>query len=673
VSPATPSAEAVRTFLAAGKLSQAAPRCLELGDAQRASELFEQACAFAEASHAATRGGDWRRAARLAALAADDGLVVRALDKLVSESFDEAPKEAVALTARGQHRYAAWVFDRIGDMAEAASAYERAELPLAAAHAHARGGQIAKAARLLESAIHEAGDVGGNSYRVALGELYALHGKHEAAANHLQAVPHDAPERPRALELLCSSLDALGLRDGITALEAEQKSLGDRVAAGSYGGSLGVSASDAKAGSVAVTIFGRYRVLREVAVTPHARLLHAIDELTGEEVAVKWLAATGSSRGRDALARFVREAQALAELRHPAIVGLRDYIERGPAMVLEWMSGGELNDILDRETFAPARAAQVANSILAALGVAHRIGILHRDVKPANLLFDGLGAVHLADFGAAHWSASQATVTEGVIGTLAYMAPEQRRGEAACAASDVYAVGVILHEMLTGSPPDGRTTPSGTHPDLTDAHDAVVQKMLCDEVSDRYASVAEAQRAMARLTWSKRIIERKELAVESSPFDAAEPTADEPGRFGVATSLARRSEEARYLKHDRVLDRDVLLLPATAEQLTRAGCLARATHPAVPAVWGMSDDGRYLIVEPALGEEASSLSEAERARLSEALTDIHEMGGIHGSVAEEHVRRFAGQVYLAYVIEPPPSASEATDREQLRVCKLARS
>ncbi|MFP6684963.1 MAG: serine/threonine-protein kinase, partial [Polyangiaceae bacterium] len=431
MSPATPPDEALRTFLAAGNLNQAAERCLELGNARRASALFEQACAFAEASDAATRGGDWRGAARLAAFAADDALVVRALDKLVTESSDEARKEGVALTLRGQHRYAAWVFDRIEDMGATASAYERAELPLAAAHAHVRAGQIAKAARLLECAIQEAGDVGGNSYRVALGELYAVHGKHEAAANHLQAVPGDAPERPRALELLCSSLDALGLRDGIAALEAEWKSLGGHESGGAHGAALGFTDSQAKAGSVAVTVFGRYRVLREVAVTPHARLLHAIDELSGEEVAVKWLAATGSSRGRDALARFVREAQALAELRHPAIVDLRDYIERGPAMVLEWMSGGGLDDLLVRQTFAPARAAQVASSVLAALGVAHRMGILHRDVKPANLLFDGLGAVHLADFGAAHWSASQATVTQGVIGTLAYMAPEQRRGEPA--------------------------------------------------------------------------------------------------------------------------------------------------------------------------------------------------------------------------------------------------
>src|SRR5690606_11900871 len=135
-------------------------------------------------------------------------------------------------------------------------------------------------------------------------------------------------------------------------------------------------------------LFGRYRIVREVATTPHARLIEAVDELDGERVAVKILAARGQGTGRDAVARFAREAQALAKLRHPNVVPLRAYLPEGPAMILRWMGGGSLRELIDREPISPARAVEIVRGVLDALAEAHRLGILHRDIKPSNLLFD---------------------------------------------------------------------------------------------------------------------------------------------------------------------------------------------------------------------------------------------------------------------------------------------
>ena len=109
------------------------------------------------------------------------------------------------------------------------------------------------------------------------------------------------------------------------------------------------------------------------------------------------------------------------------------------------MSGGSLASLLAREAFAPSRAVEIACAVLTALGEAHRLGILHRDVKPSNVLFDAVGAPKLADFGAAHLGDLSSTVTAGAIGTISYMSPEQRLGRKASVASDLYSVGALLY------------------------------------------------------------------------------------------------------------------------------------------------------------------------------------------------------------------------------------
>src|SRR5690606_33212472 len=155
--------------------------------------------------------------------------------------------------------------------------------------------------------------------------------------------------------------------------------------------------------------------------------------------------------------RFLREAQAAASLSHPNVVNIFDVGREGDVhyIVLEFVEGKNLKEILrEHGRLSPRRAAQVARAVARALEAAHARGLIHRDVKPHNILITTEGRVKVADFGLAR-AASSSTLTETgkVIGSVHYFSPEQARGEAVGPASDIYSLGVVLYEMLTGNPP----------------------------------------------------------------------------------------------------------------------------------------------------------------------------------------------------------------------------
>jgi eukaryotic-like serine/threonine-protein kinase len=199
----------------------------------------------------------------------------------------------------------------------------------------------------------------------------------------------------------------------------------------------------------------RYRVLRRIGVGGSAVVYCAEDTTLGRTVAIKllheWLADDG-----EPVERFRREATTAASLHHPHIA--RVYDSGGwngtRYIALEYVEGRSLRSFArEAAPLAPARAIDLVAQLLLAVGYIHRRGIVHRDLKPDNLILDSEGRLKLTDFGIASDRESDITQTGSIIGTAQYMSPERIQGEAATVASDLYAIGVMLYEWLTGRVP----------------------------------------------------------------------------------------------------------------------------------------------------------------------------------------------------------------------------
>ena len=272
------------------------------------------------------------------------------------------------------------------------------------------------------------------------------------------------------------------------------------------------------------TLFdGRYRIQRKLGAGGMADVYLAEDQELGRRVAIKIL--NGRHANDDQfIERFRREAKNAAALNHPNIVSIYD---RGNAedtyyIAMEFLDGRTLKELIVGRGAAPINVAiEYARQILSALRFAHRHGIVHRDIKPHNVLVDGEGRVKVTDFGIARAGTSQMTETGSIVGTAQYLSPEQARGGEVDPRSDLYSLGVVLYELLTGKTPfDGETPveiamkhlsnapkpPSKLRPDIPPELDMVVLRALAKNPDDRYQSADEMEaRPRARRAWRARL------------------------------------------------------------------------------------------------------------------------------------------------------------------------
>ncbi|MBM0279719.1 Stk1 family PASTA domain-containing Ser/Thr kinase [Micromonospora tarensis] len=268
---------------------------------------------------------------------------------------------------------------------------------------------------------------------------------------------------------------------------------------------------------------GRYQVGELLGYGGMAEVHRGRDLRLGRDVAIKMLR-TDLARDATFQMRFRREAQNAASLNHPAIVAVYDTGEETaptgetlPFIVMEFVNGRTLKEVLGAEgRLQPRRALEICADMCAALEFSHRHGIIHRDIKPGNVMLTQTGQVKVMDFGIARALASGATTmtqTSAVIGTAQYLSPEQARGEAVDARSDVYAAGCVLFELVCGHPPfvgdspvsvayqhvrETPPTPSDINPDVTPAVDAIVLKALSKNPLNRYQSAGEMRADLLR-------------------------------------------------------------------------------------------------------------------------------------------------------------------------------
>jgi len=307
-------------------------------------------------------------------------------------------------------------------------------------------------------------------------------------------------------------------------------------------------------------MLGKYQIIERLGRGGMAEVYKAYHPQLERYAAVKVLHGF-LAEGQDFQARFQREAKAIAALRHPNIVQIYDIdtYDENYFMVMEFIDGGTLKDRLLQASgpLAIREMAHIFREIASALDYAHRQGVLHRDIKPANVLLDQSGRVVLTDFGIARIvSETQFTVTGTLVGTPAYMSPEQGMGLNISTPSDIYSLGIILYEMVTGKVPFDADTPLAVihkhineplpsprtiRDDIPQVLETVIVKALAKEPGERFQSAAElvqaAEAAFAdftKVTMAETQIETPKWDAQPDPEVAPEPEQTIASRSTIA-------------------------------------------------------------------------------------------------------------------------------------------
>jgi len=372
------------------------------------------------------------------------------------------------------------------------------------------------------------------------------------------------------------------------------------------------------------TMVSHYRIIEKIGAGGMGEVYLAEDTQLNRKVALKFLP-THLCADADCRARFKREAQAAARLNHPNVVTIHGVAEEAGRVfiIMEYVRGGSLKDFLGSKNITPALVAPIAIQICEGLAAAHHAGIVHRDIKPSNIILDQTGRVRLLDFGLAKGRQDEPITQAGAaLGTVNYMSPEQAEGKEVDIRSDLFSLGVVLYELLTGTTPFGKANiPATMHAIVHDEPAALVSFGV--EAAEKWQPVID--KALAKDT-AARYQSAAELARDVAPFAGGEPGVLNLQIPVVEPVPATKSLAVLYLRNLGKPDDEYLSYGLTEDlivDMTRIGTLRMAPMRAVlkfkDTETELDEIARRLDV--ALLLDGSILKTEETVRVSVQLVD----------------------------------------------------
>src|SRR5215217_3899548 len=429
---------------------------------------------------------------------------------------------------------------------------------------------------------------------------------------------------------------------------------------------------------------GRYRVLRRIGSGGMADVYCAEDTQLGREVALKLLHAR-LSEDPEFVERFRREASSAAGLQHPNVVQVFDRGEWDGTyyIAMEFLSGRNLKQVVrDHGALDPSLAVDLVLQILKAARFAHRRGVVHRDIKPHNVIVDDEGRAKVTDFGIARAAASDLTETGSIVGTAPYLSPEQAQGHPVVARADLYSIGIVLYELLTGAPPfdaespvtialkqvsEDPVPPMQLNPAVAPALDAVVMRALRKEPAERYPD-AEAFIAALEGAMAGRAVET--VAVADDPVAALEEEDRRnwgrmalialvvlalaalaigawlllrPETLRVPDVVGKRSGTAAQILQNRGFEVDVV--PIQSDTVAEDRVAGQRPDPGTEA-----DEGSVVTITVSSGPGEAQVPLVEGLPVDEAEDRVRKAG-----FESERRREFSDTVRAGRVIETAPS------------------
>ncbi len=424
----------------------------------------------------------------------------------------------------------------------------------------------------------------------------------------------------------------------------------------------------------------RYTLIERIGSGGMADVWSADDAMLGRQVALKFLHER-FAQDEQFVERFRREAQAAAGLQHPNVVGVYDRgeFEGRHWIAMEYVQGASLKDLIGRG-LSVGEATEIVRQILAGARFAHERGIVHRDLKPHNVLVDADGRARVADFGIARAGASEITQTGSVLGTAQYLSPEQAQGFEVTATSDLYSIGVILYEALTGRVPFEAETavaialkqvseqprrPRELNPEISPALEAVVLKALAKDPENRFQTANEFLRALDEAENDPAGGAIGDTAAYAAAAGAGALAGAAAAGAGAAPPPPEASEDEASSRRKKLIALGVVAALIAAVVLF---ALTRSAQVRVPTVIGESQEDATSILEDAGFEVLPSTFES----CDEPQT-VAEQNPPAGSEADEgSTVEISVSLGLAVAVpdvvgDPLATATEKLQDEQLQV------